>query len=61
MKKGDVLWIQYADLSAVDGNTYIMFKISDKDNYDAVNSIFVKYTSTTVPDSLSDLAAVISV
>ena len=61
IKKGDVIWVEYADPSAVDGNTYVMFKISDKDNYDAINSMFVKYTSTTVPDSLTDLAAIISV
>jgi hypothetical protein len=61
MKKGGVIWIEYDDPSAVDGNTYLMLEISDKDNYDAINSMFVKYTSTTIPDSTVDLAAVISV
>jgi hypothetical protein len=61
VKKGDVIWIEYDDPSAVDGNTYLMLKISDKDNYDAVNSMFVKYTSTTIPNSSVDLATVISV
>jgi len=56
-----VLWVEYADHSASDGNTYPMFKMSDKDNCDAVNLMFVKYTSTTIPDSSVDLAAVISV
>jgi hypothetical protein len=61
MKKGDVIWIEYDDPSAVDGNTYLMLEISGKDNYDAINSMFVKYTSTTIPDSTVDLAAIISV
>ena len=43
MAKGDVIWVEYADPSAVDGNTYLMYKISDKNNYDAINSMFVKY------------------
>lgn len=61
LKKGDVIWIEYTDPSANDGLTYILYKAADTDHYDAINSMFVKYTSTTVPDSLSDLAAVISV
>jgi hypothetical protein len=60
MKKGDVIWIEYDDPSAVDGATYIMAKLADKDVFDAINTMFVKYTSTTVPDSLTDLAGVIS-
>lgn len=61
MKKGDVIWIEYDDPSASDGATYLLYKAGDKDNFDAINSMFVKYTSTTIPDPLSDLAAVISV
>lgn len=61
LKKGDVIWIEYDDASAVDGSTYIMYKAADKDAYDAINSMFVKYTTTTVPDPLTDFAAIISV
>ena len=61
VKKGDVIWIEYDDHSTVDGHAYIMYKTRDKDNYDTINSMFIKCTSTTVPDSLTDLAATISV
>jgi hypothetical protein len=61
LKKGDVIWIEYTDPSANDGLTYLMYKHADKDNYDAINTMFVRYTSTAIPDGQTDLAALIYV
>jgi hypothetical protein len=61
LKKGDVIWIEYSDPSANDGETYLMYKHADKDNYDAINTMFVRYTSTAIPDGQTDLAAIMYV